>query len=86
MMLYGVYYFDMCDDDREILLTGLYHTLDEAVDRLNKVLPNFQPHINNTVKTRRRIGWINQYAYGDYVEPIPVTQMHNPVDLFSQQF
>jgi hypothetical protein len=62
-MFYGVFYYAISDS--RVILAGYYSTLDEAKNRLNVLLPNYQAYYRNTVKSLSKVGWINEYDFGD---------------------
>jgi len=62
-MFYGVFYY--VESKRGVILAGYYPTLEEAKQRLSIILPNYQSHYRNTVKSYNRVGWINEYDFGD---------------------
>jgi len=46
---------------------GTYLNFNDALTRLNYLVPNSVPHVNNTVfsPTNKNIGWIKKYKIGD---------------------
>ena len=81
-MIYGVFYYNGGQSNVSVKLAGFYLTQEEAVERLQTIIPEYKNYINNTVNNSYSVGWINTYQFGDYNSDSPVCQPFNAVKLF----
>ncbi len=79
---YGVYYYKQSFVGANVKLVGYYKTIDEAIKRLAEFIPVFKRGINNTVHGNGRVGWVNQYTFGDFDSEYNASQPHNPIDIY----
>lgn len=85
MLFYGVYYYSPSSSSASVYLAGYYQTLDEAKERMQILLPKYESHYHNAVRSpiNYRIGWINQFEFGDVeYDGLSCSQPHNSVNLF----
>lgn len=81
-MFYGVYYYDISlYYPTQVKIAGYYESLDEAIARLNFVIPSFKKCYKNTVNNMYRVGWINGHNLGDMNETC--SQPYNSIDVYS---
>lgn len=80
-MFYGVYYYNNKSIDPTVYLAGFYCSLIEAINRLKKIMPNYNKYINNTVINMNYVGWINIYEFGDFSSNLSVSQPHNAISI-----
>jgi len=66
-MFYGVFYYTQSTEkpSTSIVLGGFYQTLDEAKERITVLLPDYRPYRRNTVVSENKVGWVNEYEFGD---------------------
>lgn len=84
-MFYGVYYYnnEFTYYGTNVYLAGFYPNLDSAINRLQEVIPNYHQHYKNSVCNNNRVGWINQYDFGDIqYNGLCVSQPHNSINVF----
>jgi len=87
-MFYGVYYYSPSGFSTSVYLAGYYQTLNEAKERMQVLLPNYEPHYRNAVRSpiNYRIGWVNQLEFGNVeYDGLSCCQPHNSVNLFTDQ-
>ena len=84
-MFYGIYYYDTNGiNSSPVYLAGFYQTLDEAKIKLNNYLPNYEKGYDNSIKTRNRVAWINEYYFGDIKgTSLICNQPHSSINLFN---
>ena len=84
-MFYGVYVYNAenTSSSASVFLVGIYETLDQAKNRLSEMVPNYEKHYKNTVKSKNMIGWINEYQFGDIeYNGLSCSQPHSSIYLF----
>lgn len=84
-MFYGVYIYNAIESSSSssVFLVGIYETLNQAKIRLNELVPNYEKHYKNTVKSKNMIGWINEYQFGDIdYNGLTCCQPHSSIYLF----
>ena len=97
-MFYGVYYYnnEFSPYSTNVYMAGFYENLDDAIKRLQEIIPNYKKNYRNSVSNKYRVGWINQYDFGDIqyngsnasqphnsVNILNDSQPHNCVDVFN---
>lgn len=83
-MFYGVYYYNNCFSPYgvNVYMAGFYENLNDAVKRLREVIPNYKKNYKNAVSNNERVGWINQYEFGDIpYNGLNASQPHNSVNV-----
>ena len=82
MKIYSVFYYTMGNGNATVKFMGLYTSLPDARDRLEKIIPDYKRHINNTVTNHGRIGCINKNKIGDFDSDLSASQPHSAINLF----
>ena len=82
-MFYAVYYYHITlYSNPTIYLAGFYKNIDDAINRIDKIVPNYEDHINNTVTNKKTIAWINTYKFGDLNDSNSSNKLYNAVNIF----
>ena len=85
-MFYGVYYYnnEMSPYSTNVYMGGFYENLDDAVKRLQEIIPNYQKNYQNSVSNKYRVGWINEYKFGNInYDGLSASQPHNSVNVIN---
>ena len=82
MKIYSVYYYNLGNSYVTVKFSGMYDNLEEAKDRLQRIIPNYKRYINNTVTNHGKIGWINENNTGDFDSELSASQPHSSINLF----
>ena len=82
MKIYSVYYYQISNSAANVKFMGLYTDLYEAKERLQKIIPGYKKHINNTVQGIGKVGWINENKIGDFDSKLSAFQPHSAINLF----
>lgn len=72
-------------ESAEVMIVGMYTTLDNAKMALRNTIGVYEPGINNTVTSKLGVGWINAYEPDKpLINPhnMKCNQLHSSVNLF----